>query len=369
MAEDTQQNTSYEPVAMFENNLQKTLYNNPKCFAESILKSQAVTCSITMPVQAHSLNATICTTTTIPFYMKDDISLGTLSNKWSELVNVGGDNNITELLNIVNAFQEEAQVSMQSEAMSAKIWKGSSFDGFTVDCLFVSTRRKINPTKIIRLLAASALPDKLRNGEGTTSQSVTIVKNGVKNIIEGIGKILKSAGDGFTYLTKVPSNGFKDGVDKAVDISNDLVDDVGMIAPLYYGVKHDNSGTASSPIVPLKNTTLTLQIGDWFRADELLVESVGNIRFSKEVIAPISGQNHRGQGALYDNTPEGSDYGYPVWGACTLKLIPFSMMHKTKFERYFIDHSADTAVDAIIGGLRNTMKDAVNIVEKFKLPK
>lgn len=366
MAEDTQQNTSYEPVAMFKNNLQETLYNNPKCFAESILKSQAVTCSITMPVQAHSLNATICTTTTIPFYMKDDISLGTLSNRWSEMVNMSGDNSITELLNIVNAFQSEAQVALQSEAMSAKVWKGSSFDGFTVNCLFVSTRRKVNPTKIIRLLAASALPDKLRNGEATTSQSVSTVKDGVKNFFTGVGTFLNNVGDGVNAIFKTPTSGFKDGVDSAVDIANKLVDDVGMIAPLYYGVKE---GPANQPIIPLKNTTLTLQIGDWFRADELLVESVSNISFSKEVIAPISGQNHRGQGALYDNTPEGSDYGYPVWGACTLKLIPFSMMHKTKFERYFIDHSADSAVDAVIGGLRNTMKDAVNIVEKFKLPK
>ena len=47
------------------------------------------------------------------------------------------------------------------------------------------------------------------------------------------------------------------------------------------------------------------------------------------------------------------------------------MMHKTKYENYFIDHSNDSAVDSIIGDTLNKVKDVVNfgssVVERFKL--
>ena len=47
------------------------------------------------------------------------------------------------------------------------------------------------------------------------------------------------------------------------------------------------------------------------------------------------------------------------------------MMHKTKYEEYFIDHSKDSAVDSLIGDALNQVQGVVNfgknVVERFKL--
>ena len=376
----------YEPQAIGENNLRNTLIQDPKLFAEKILKSEAVTCSITIPVQGHALDRTQSITTTIPFYMSNDFSLGTLSNTWSDLIDMNGGNAFTDFLNRIQVFQNESQVTMQSEAMSSKVWKGSKFSGFTVECLFVSTRRKLNPSKIIRLLAAACLPDKLRSGESTTAQGMDAVKNGFNAVIEGGAGFINTALDGVSVVSKALAGRDEQGNQRpGIDVTNaknavtftsraiqSMVQDIGMVAPLYYGIKKRENSTT---LAPLANTTLTLQIGDWFRADELLVESISNITFSKEVIAPPAyKQKDLKSMVLYPNSPDGADYGYPLWGKCSLTLVPFSMMNKTKFESYFIDKTTDTAVDGIIGnllggiGVNNVVNFADTTIDRFTLP-
>lgn len=356
MAEEAYQ---YEPKKIGDNNLRQSLMKDPKLFAEKILKSEAVTCSITLPVQQHTSEGTNCITTTIPFYMSNNFSIGDLTNQWNELVDTSGENLFANLLNYIQAIQKESQVTMQSEAMSSKIWKGSKFGGFSVDCLFVATRRTINPTKIIRLLASTALPDKLRKDDATTAQSFTNVKNGVSNLINGGVSIANLVIDGAQEFAsglnkELDVKGAKQVVSDMAETGKKLLDDVGMIAPLYYGVKTNSKD--GRPIAPLDNTTVTLQVGDWFRADELLVESVGGIQFSKEIIAPPMTDNRnfingKGGASLYDNSPNGSDYGYPLWGKCTLRLIPFSMMHREKFNSYFIDKEYDNVMNILKGSL------------------
>lgn len=386
--EDTY-NASFAPQKIGEENLRNTLIKDPKLYAESILKSKCITCSITLPVQFHTLNRTECITTTIPFYMSSDIGLGTLSNTWSEMVDTNGENQFINLLNWVNAYNSNAQVTAQSEAMSSKIWKGSKFDGFSVECLFVSTRRKVNPTKIIRILAAAALPDKFRDGDETTSSAFASAKTGFKNLIDFGGNVanavIGAAGTGLETVMnigrsqgdsdykKIDTTGMQQTVSNLSQGSQNLVSDLGMVAPLYYGTRLGDTSKGERAIEPIQNTTLTLQIGDWFRASELLVESISGITFSKEIIAKDMGNNTNRAGDLYryDRDNLGSDYWYPLWGKCNLKLVPFGMMHKTKYENYFIDHSNDSAVDSIIGDTLNKVKDVVNfgssVVERFKL--
>lgn len=357
MAEEKKQ-VIHEPeeVQGVKVDLRKTLMLSPKMFAEKILKSEAVTCSLTLPMQFHTREKTMSVTTTVPFYMSSDISLGSLSNNWGEMVPFDGLGSFTDLMNFFNTVTDGSQVTMQSEAMSSKVWKGSKFDGFSVDCLFVATRRCMNPTKIIRLLAATALPDKLRTGDMTTTQFVTWVKEKLQQAIGWTGGIIKTAADSFEDGEHYNKESFKQGVDDCVKQLDLFISDVGMVAPLYYGTKLDSE--EGRAVAPLKNTTLTLQIGNWFRADELLVDSISNISFSKEIIAPRNAETNTNRaGDLYQYQWEdfGTDYNFPLWGKCTLKLIPFSMMHKTKYEGYFIDNAPNFSNDHALDSVKATM--------------
>ena len=135
-----------------------------------------------------------------------------------------------------------------------------------------------------------------------------------------------------------------------------------MVAPLHYGIVKDED--TGRPFAPAKNTTLTLQVGDYFRATELLVQSINNISFSKEVIAPRT-HNRKSAGDLYDNTIpveyEGIA-GFPLYAKCSITFIPAQMMTKERFESYFKDMPANkTASDSVF----NTISSAFN---NFKLP-
>ena len=149
--------------------LKDLLINDPKVYAERILKEEAVTASITMPINKLSSDgkSLVTETVTIPFYMENDFSISNITNKWSDIVNFDSLGPIAGMINqLVSAPTGSAQITLQSEAMSTKCWQGSDFGGFSVNCLFLCTNRRINPTKIIRTLAAGALPTKA-NGDST----------------------------------------------------------------------------------------------------------------------------------------------------------------------------------------------------------
>lgn len=327
-----------------------TLFKNPKIFAEKILKEIPVSASITMPMQSLSSdgNAVYSKTVTIPFYMKDNFSVGSLTNNWSTLINMDMVNTFADLLNVAASFTGSAQVSLQSEAMSLQSWKGSSFSDFSVSCLFVATNRKINPTKIIQTLAAAALPTKLK-GDLTAGAGIENIKQLAEKGISAVGNAIAGLSDSKEFKEKV--NNFAGGV-------NDIIADIGMVAPLHYGI---DKSDPNRPYAPAKGTTLTLQVGDYFRATELVVTSISNITFSKEIIAPKTFNNSedRRRGDLYDPHSDADGWGFPLYGECTVGLRPCSMMTKEKFESYFINlHDQGNSV---VDKVRNSLAS-------FKLP-
>ena len=334
-------------------NLRDILINKPKLYAEKILGEEAVTASITMPMQKLTGGNKILSshTVTIPFYMKDNFSLGQLNNKWSDLVDMGKMEFITQFLNgVVGTVSGSAQVAMQSEAMSTKVWQGSEFSGFSVNCLFIATNRRINPARIIRTLATSALPTKARDDNtGTVQDVMDGTKKAVKWVVDKAVGFGKNIIDGVDVVVGAVS-GNADGIDEkaakkkledAGTVINDAIEEVGMVAPLHYGIETTTNGRSFKPI---DGTTLTLQVGNYFKATELLVQSISGITFSKEVIAPKTFNEYR-PGDLYDPRSTDSEYddvyGFPLYGTCTLNLIPCSMMTKEKFESYFIDSHAE----------------------------
>lgn len=322
-------------------NLADTLIQDPKMFAEKILKNSAVTCSVTLPVQEHKKEGdkykTTCVTTTIPFYTTSDFSLGTLTNKWNSLLN-SDLTSLVDILNKVGAVRGRSQVTMQSELLSSKVWGGTDFSGFSVDCVFVATRRTLNPTIPIRMLASAALPSKLASDDYTAGEGAQVLKDAGVKLADGIASIGNKIGDA---IGGDFGQGCKDAVTTTCDMAKEGIKDLGMVAPLHYGLDWaDGKGK------PIKHTTLTLQVGDWFRASELLLQNISNIQFSKEVIAPPveNGVGSRGDykaGDMYFNFPIGDDHSFPLWGRCTLSFIPVSLMHLDKFRGYFIDHASN----------------------------
>ena len=357
---DTEAKGPIEPINIGTENLRNSLIKDPIFFAEKILGNPVVSCSITLPVQMHTTQATQSVTTTIPFYMMNDFNLGTLSNKWSDLVDTGGMNVFADWLNGVQSMQGETQVSMQSQNMTAKVWKGSEFDGFNVDCLFVSTRRSINPIKIIRALSAAALPSHLAEGDTTTAQSFDWIRTAGSDFVNLVGGYVEKGLGAFG-----DSDNMKEAVNDTTKFISDNVKDVGMTAPLFYGLKPQNG-----KMVPLNNTTLTLCVGDWFEAKELLVQSISGITFSKEIIAPPDNQlKFNESNSVYNPTPKGDDHSYPLWAKCSIKLIPCTMMTKEKFQSYFKVHSLDSPLDRInklisdkVGGIMHTVDTAKDIL-------
>ena len=350
---DSSSASMYEPFKKRAVDLSSVLIPNPIMYAERILNSPAINGRLTFPIQMHTTERTECIVTTVPLYLSNDFSLGTFSNKWENLWNMDFFNTVTQFTNGLASYTGQSQVSMQSHNMSAKVWSGSDYNGFSIDVLFVATRRTINPAKIIIELVSSALPSKLNRGDNTTAQGVDLVKNGVTSLVSGGGKFAKDINNALFQ-----SETFNKYTDKTVDFINKNIDDVGLIAPLYYGLKMEDG-----VMVPLNNTTLTLDIGEYLTIDNLIVNSVSNVTFSKEIIAPPA-QTTSSPNSLYDNRPKGDDEGYPLWAKCTLNLMPYALVTKKDFQSWF--HFKKSSVfKNPIGALGGT----ANVVDShFELP-
>ena len=330
-------------------NLIDKMIDKPIVLAEKILKRSAQSGAITKTGPTWTAESMTWTTTTVPFFLENDFSMN-MSNEWKETLDPDGiAGTFRELINGVSMFTDAAQVTMQSEAMSSLSWKGSKFDGFNIQCLFIATRRTINPVDIINILAKSCLPAKLKDYEaegGVTPATFKIAKDAVTGAISGIGDFL-----GNTLLKE-----HKDSVSNVTQTLNNNINDLGMVAPLGYGIHIDNdsANNGGNSVTALKGTTLSLHIGDWFHAPDLVVESISNIQFSKEMIAPPSyaGKN---KNDLYDPKPIGSDYGYPLYAKCSIKLRPYTLVDLKRFQSYFTKQPLQTALekfDGVVGGLQ-----------------
>jgi len=337
------------PIYGGSKNFADTNFQNPQILAEKILKSPATRCSITMPVHTdyvqgeNGLNS-VYQVVTIPFYMSSEFGFD-LSNEFRELVNIG-DNAFVDIFNGIGALTGGSQITPQSEAMSNKVWKGSKFGGFKVECLFVCTNRNNNPVDYIKTLSLACLPRKLKKDEfggiqgmknltkgaiGMGAKLVGYVATGATSVVQGLNNISgKNFGGGNENL-EAQNQQWHDAINSNSKMMQNLVDDIGMVAPLDYGVDLKKNG-------PISGTTVTLQIGNWFRATQLLVTSISGVSFSKEIIAPRDERNTTGPNALYKPSVFANNVmadGFPLYAKCSISLEPSSMMHIDKFNQYF----------------------------------
>ena len=310
-----------------EKNFVDIFVGNPKVLAEHLLHKNCISGTLTIPVRNYEQQGASGYTATIPFYLGGDMTFG-FGNNWEDMLKLDVLDTLSSFINRTNGvLGQVSNVTMQSEAMSAQVWKGSTFEGFNLDCLFVCTNRQFNTLKILNILAATCLPTKWAQQPDAGGIAVKGAHNLTTRAIDTVTGWIGNLGEKFNI------SGAKESVNGFATSAKNYVNDMGMIAPLNYGLSQgeDNSNLEK----PLPHTTVTLQIGNYFRADELLVTNLSGVTMSKEIIGPPN-YLHRRAGDLYDNTPQGTDWGFPLYVKCNIKLKPHSMMHFSKWQNYFL---------------------------------
>lgn len=318
---DAMNNAVYDVV-----NYKDTMLSSPRVLAEHLLHKQCTTGTLTIPVRNYDVQGASGKTVTIPFFLAGDFTLS-FGNTWQDALPLDSLGKLADFVNGVHMVTgNTSQIAIQSEAMSAQVWKGSTFGGFNLDCLFVCTNRRFNTLKIINNIAATCLPIKYSQQPDVAGPSLDAAKATVNGLI-GIGGAVLG-----TITDNLGMEKAKGAINEFSKKAENYVNDMGMIAPLNYGL---SPGDNTTPETPLPNSTVTLQIGNYFRASELLVESLGGVTFSKEIVGPPT-NNFRRDNDLYSSSAQGTDWGFPLYVKCQIKLKPHSMMHFTKWQNYFL---------------------------------
>lgn len=316
--------------------------------SERALTSDILTGTITLPVYMQTIMgehggkgdvATICT---IPFHLENNFSFS-LGNNWKPLVDTSLFEDFNYLINgiqLATSNQGQAQLSFASKQMQLAMWSGSEQPKFSIDMTFVCTDRYYNPVNIILAICEAALPrdfTESKNGE------VVKTRDGIAKGVENMGSTFGGFAD---KISGSSDKNNRSAVGQNIELMGKTIADgirnSGLMAPLFYGAKFENGQAIAS-----NECTLTLQIGRWFRADKLIVESISNIEFSKEVIAPPTGFLNNGQ-SDYRFPTESKKWGFPLYAKCTMTLRPITYITAEDFIKYFIAEPSDKGAKADI---------------------
>ena len=315
--------------------------SQPDTLADEVLINDTQGGSLTLPVKSGGVSVAY----TIPFYMTDNFSFS-LGNNWSELVNMDAVKAINDFINLAGTMNGNTQVTLQSRQMMSATWTGSEIPEFSINTMFVCTQRQYNPVKIIKALAATCLP--LELDDASAPEALKSLRDGGAEVISNLGTGIGSVVSNFGNTGK----NIGDGLSKSMNKISNLVKKAGMAAPLGYGLTLDEQ----DGLTPLPGTTLSLRIGNWFNASELIVKSIGNIEFSKEVVAPVNYENKNyGNDSYIGNLLYGSsEYGFPLYARCTITLRPITYITPKEFNNYFVSTQG-------AGGILNSALNSIKL--------
>lgn len=307
---------------------------NPITLSEKVLLDGVFTGSITLPVKNSDNNSNEqYIKQTVPFFLQNNFSFG-LGNKWDTLIpESSGEflSNIYNLLTMTN-FVEGSQFQFISKSMQSLVWKGSQKPTFSVSTVFVSTRRSYNPVKIIDILASTCLP-------GTHEQA----GNATKTLDDATGKADKALQSGRDTINRVTNTQFGSTLYNLASPIVSHLEHAGLVAPLQYrAIPKLETDTVET------QGTVTLKVGKWFQASDLVVQDISGIEFSKETIAPPPDWlNDISQNNAYQLKSDGSsDWGFPLYAKCTINLVPVAPITYEDFKGYFIYLSRTGRSDA-----------------------
>ena len=310
------------------NSSQRHMVAIPEVLAEDLRGLGGISATITVPIKDSTDSKTKIHT--IPCYITSNFNFS-LSNNWRPLIDSSVSEFIDRFFNFVNIGTGSSQFTLQSRAMQSVTWSGSSTPEFTFNTVFVSTARNLNPLRMVKILGRTCLPILLKD---SPSHGV------ISSSLEKGGQAFRTVNEKIAKVTGI------DSFNKAGQTGETLIKTFGLAAPLDYGLKFDTD----QGVGPLPDTTVTLQIGDWFLADKLVVKSVSNIEISKEVIAPVSSSNGNYSNDLYNQNKQGNQgSGFPLYVKCSITFMPYTLLTPTEFDNYFINSGSTDHTSTFTG--------------------
>lgn len=242
-----------------------------------------------------------------------------LGNNWNNLVPLNdiplaGD--ISQGIGgIITSTLGASQFSLESLWMTSASWAGYEMPTFQVRLTFLNYSKKINLFEQLALLSEGMLPPDISYtmkhagdiGDLLDSAQQTVV-SGIESATDWLDSIVSSSDNKITNwakehnITQRLGNSLSEGVKQ-----------IGVEAPFGYGYDTKTSRNDTDTIyTPKKHTTFSLEIGNWFSANRLLLNT-GDFEFSKEI------------------APNGS----PLTMTCNVNFRPYRNISFKEFCGYF----------------------------------
>ena len=210
-----------------------------------------------------------------------------LGNNWSSLVPLSSLPLVSDIgqgvAGVFTAIAGATQVSLESLWMTSASWTGSKIPTFPVTLAFLNYTEQADSIYQMLALAEGALPPDIAYNSSLGGEAT--------DFLEGMTALQEDVSSGaVSLLSNV--GGFFSGQDADEWMSKhkfmqNFADTLkhtsqwGVGAPCNYGLQPDpNSG--NSAFMPKPETTFALEIGNWFAANNLLIQDV-NMTFSKEI--------------------------------------------------------------------------------------
>lgn len=310
---------------------------NPSIMAEQVLNKDFLSGTLTLPVfDVNTGGVPKPRIVTIPFHLEGTFGFS-LGNDWKPLIDMSQSQFFTDMFNIYSAYTGESQVALASRAMQLACWKGSEIPEFTISMTFVATRRSYNPVEIIKVLSKTCLPVELNDVYTPSAKNaVTLGGKVARAPFDLVGGATNWVGEKFeNESVKNATSQISEGATRLGNEFEAYVKNAGLAAPLYYNgqpTQDKSSATAES------DRTLSLSIGNWFNADYLIVKSLSNIQFSKEIVAPPIVPNVNN--SIYPGDKESlteSSWGFPLYAKCNMTLRPITYLTADEFMKYFLE--------------------------------
>lgn len=217
-----------------------------------------------------------------------------LSNRWNNLVPISSLPFVGDIgqgvSGVLTAIGGATQLSIESLWMTSASWTGSEIPTFPVSLALLNYTANAHLISKFLAIAKGTLPPALAydaSRAGALEGGFEKIQEGqewlgstVDNVITTGGMFLTGDLFGDDKLTKeqwLSQHEFMQNLSDTISHTTQWA----VAAPCNYGLQPDRNESGAA-FTPKPNTTFALQIGQWFSASKLLINSV-NVRLSKEI--------------------------------------------------------------------------------------
>lgn len=251
-----------------------------------MLRNPALTVKITAPNPNRIPNKGVITAA-----LASDFGFS-LGNKWTSLVPMSSLPLVGDIgqgvAGVATALVGATQLSIESLWMTSASWTGSKVPIFPVKLAFLKYSANVDLIQTMLDIAEGTLSPDISydpNQAGDAAELVAGVQGVVSDVTTGFVNLVSSTGAGISNFVSGESDSPEQWLAK-----HKIVQNVGNAlkhssqwavgAPCNYGLQV-NEDVDGSAFKPKPYTTFALRIGNWFEANQLLIDDV-SISFSKE---------------------------------------------------------------------------------------